>query len=59
MGTPSTCFQFAPHSATFAIDDAGPGYRWLELHADGSLESRVGRASGFALNIDLKDRGPR
>lgn len=57
MGTPSTCYQFAPHGATFAIDAALPGYRWLELHPDGALHSRVGRASEFALNIDLKDRG--
>ncbi len=59
MGTPATCFQFAPGSATFAIDDAKPGYRWLELHTDGTLDTRVGRVDGFALNIDLKDRGNR
>ncbi len=60
LGTPSTCFQFQPRSRTFAIDrsaDSGrPGYRWLTLHADGAIDSRVGRVSEYALNIDLSDR---
>ena len=44
FATPSTCFQFAPRSERFAIDDALPGYRWLTLREDGGLSSRVGRA---------------
>jgi 3',5'-cyclic-AMP phosphodiesterase len=59
LGTPSTCFQFAPGTARFTIDRSPltglPGYRWLELSADGSLHSAVRRLEGYALNIDLSD----
>lgn len=41
MGTPSTCFQFAPAIDEFAIDPRGPGYRILELQAAGRLDTRV------------------
>ena len=41
MGTPSTCLQFLPGSADFALDTRGPGWRWLELHADGRIDSSV------------------
>ena len=57
FGTPSTCFQFAGGS-TFAIDDAQPGYRWLQLDDDGSVTTHVGRAD-FELTIDLTDRDKR
>ena len=43
LGTPSTCFQFEPHSLEFGLDDAAPGYRWLHLQDDGSLRTEVGR----------------
>ncbi|MFU8814141.1 MAG: phosphodiesterase, partial [Pseudomonadales bacterium] len=60
LGTPSTCFQFEPGSQRFAIDRSPrsgvPGYRWLELHADGALASDVRRADGYAMNIDLPHR---
>lgn len=41
MSTPSTCSQFLPHSQFFALDDKGPGLRWLCLQADGRIETRV------------------
>ncbi len=41
MGTPSTCVQFAPGSDEFAIDDRPPAYRWLQLHPDGRIETRI------------------
>jgi Icc protein len=41
MATPSTCAQFAPGSRDFAIDDRPPGYRVLELMADGSIATEV------------------
>jgi 3',5'-cyclic-AMP phosphodiesterase len=41
MGTPSTCLQFLPGSEEFALDSRGPGWRWLELHADGGITSQV------------------
>ena len=41
MGTPSCSHQFKPHVDAFAMDDTAPGYRWLELNADGTLDSGV------------------
>jgi 3',5'-cyclic-AMP phosphodiesterase len=41
LATPSTCAQFLPHAAEFAVDRQPPGYRTLELRADGSLLTEV------------------
>lgn len=41
LTTPSTCAQFAPHTLDFAIDSRPPGYRWLDLHADGRHDTEV------------------
>jgi 3',5'-cyclic-AMP phosphodiesterase len=41
LATPSTCAQFRPQSDGFAIDQRPPGYRWLELHADGRVDTGV------------------
>lgn len=41
ISTPSTGSQFLPGSDTFAVDSKPPGFRWLELHADGSIETEV------------------
>jgi Icc protein len=41
MASPSTCAQFLPGSKDFAIDDRPPGYRVLELMADGSIATEV------------------
>jgi Icc protein len=41
MGTPSTCMQFTQDSDEFAVDARSPGYRWLELNDDGSLETCI------------------
>lgn len=50
---PSTCFQFAPHAETFALDDAAPGYRMLTLHPDGTFATEVKRvAVPFTPNAD-------
>lgn len=43
LATPSTCAQFAPAQDDFGLDDQPPGYRWLELHADGGLDTGVVR----------------
>jgi Icc protein len=60
LGTPSTCFQFEPGSQRFSIDrhavTGQPGYRWLTLHADGTLDTQVRRLRGAPLNIDVHDR---
>lgn len=41
LASPSTCFQFKPDSQAFALDDKPPGYRVLELHADGQIKTTV------------------
>ena len=41
--TPSTCFQFAPTSTSFALDKVSPGYRSLILREDGRFNSEVHR----------------
>ena len=39
MTSPSTCAQFKPRTLDSEIDRLGPGYRLLELRADGSFVS--------------------
>jgi len=46
MATPSTCIQFKPLSPYFALDGLQPGYRLLELKADGSIGTNVYRVPG-------------
>jgi len=41
LSTPSTCAQFQPGSEFFALDELPPGLRWLELHPDGRVTTRV------------------
>ena len=42
LSAPSTCSQFLPHRDYFAVDDRPPGYRWLKLLPDGTLDTEVG-----------------
>jgi 3',5'-cyclic-AMP phosphodiesterase len=55
LATPSTCFQFKPKAKEFALDDSSPGYRIIELYADGHIESDVVRLSeplsGLQMNM--------
>lgn len=41
MSTPSTCSQFRPNSDDFAVDARPPGFRWLDLRPDGTIDSEV------------------
>jgi len=54
IATPSTCVQFKPNSDDFALDTCSPGWRELELHADGRFETRVKRLEEgvFVPNFD-------
>ena len=47
MSTPSSCVQFKPNSRDFAIGTEAPGYRYLALHPDGSISSRVHRVDNI------------
>ena len=57
LATPSTCIQFTAHSDDFAVSDQAPGYRWLRLYDDGSIETGVSRAEDFAIKIDRDSAG--
>ncbi len=57
MASPSTCVQFAPGSAGFRADDQPPGYRWLDLHTDGRIETGVSRVTKVAFRVDLDSGG--
>lgn len=59
LGTPSTCFQFAPCTESFAVDERKPGYRWLWLAADGGMQTEVRRVDDYPLTIDLSERSRR
>lgn len=54
LATPSTCIQFRPNCDDFTLDDNSPGYRWLKLNDDGSIETGVERIEGF-IPPDLSD----
>lgn len=41
LAGPSTCIQFKPGCTDFTLDDRPPGYRWLELHSDGRIDTGV------------------
>lgn len=57
LGTPATSVQFKPLEDDFALDALSPGYRWLELHADGTIESGIERIEGM-MPPDLENSDP-
>jgi Icc protein len=57
LTTPSTCVQFAPNSAEFQVDNVAPGYRWLDLYADGRIETGIERVTGREFHVDLAASG--
>ncbi|MCZ4337601.1 3',5'-cyclic-AMP phosphodiesterase [Shewanella colwelliana] len=57
MATPSTCIQFKPKSPYFALDAQQPGYRLLELKADGSILTNVYRVPGNKFSPDHESSG--
>tara|TARA_R110002110_G_scaffold205066_7_gene417132 strand:+ start:270799 stop:271638 length:840 start_codon:yes stop_codon:yes gene_type:complete len=57
LASPSTCVQFAPNSVNFKADDRPPGYRWLDLHADGRISTAVSRVTDVEFTVDLESGG--
>lgn len=57
MATPSTCIQFKPLSSYFALDALQPGYRLLELKADGTILTNVYRVPGEKFSPDRNANG--
>lgn len=56
MATPSTCIQFKADSNTFALDVVQPGWREIDLYADGHIETRVKRIqqASFLPNLQVE-----
>jgi len=57
IATPSTCVQFKPNCNDFTVDTLMPGYRWFDLHDDGSFTTGVERVTGKEYVIDYKSAG--
>jgi Icc protein len=57
MGSPSTCVQFMPGSEKFALDALTPGFRWLDLHPDGRIDTGVKRIEDYPDPIELGTGG--
>lgn len=57
MATPSTCVQFKPNSDDFALDATSPGWRELELHANGELTTDVQRLASGCFQPDFNSAG--
>ncbi|QFY42859.1 phosphodiesterase [Candidatus Methylospira mobilis] len=43
LACPSTCAQFLPKSAQFALDPIAPGFRWIDLYGNGHMETGIVR----------------
>lgn len=52
LATPSTCVQFTPGSKDFDVSGEAPGYRWIRLEPDGSLDTGVSRLEDFVFTPD-------
>jgi Icc protein len=57
LSTPSTCIQFKPKSEDFGVEQIAPGYRLMELHPDGTLDTHVSRVEGLEFEVDLSVKG--
>ncbi len=57
LGAPSTCFQFSPGSAEFSVDETAPGYRLIDLYADGRVESEVVRLQEPLVGLHTETHG--
>ncbi|PSW15094.1 3',5'-cyclic-AMP phosphodiesterase [Photobacterium sanctipauli] len=57
LATPSTCIQFQPDSHDFALDRQNPGWRMLELTAQGQLLTQVYRIEGSQFTPQFDSAG--
>lgn len=57
LASPSTCVQFLPGSTDFAMDELTPGFRWLELHPGGRIETGVQRIAAYPDPLVLSTGG--
>ncbi|MBV1907856.1 MAG: 3',5'-cyclic-AMP phosphodiesterase [Kangiellaceae bacterium] len=57
IASPSSCVQFKPGSEDFCADTNAPGYRYLNLHSDGRIESVVHRIDNIEFTVDYTIKG--
>ena len=57
ISTPSTCVQFEPHTRDFSVDDVSPGFRWMQLNPDGTIDTQVTRVEGIEFEVDMSVKG--
>ncbi len=57
LGSPSTCFQFAPKSARFDLDHEPPGCRWLALLPDGEITTGTLYLDGVPPSLTYSSEG--
>ncbi len=57
LASPSTCVQFKPHCTNFTIDTVAPGWRYLDLLPDGTVETEVRRLTGLEHLPDMDSEG--
>jgi 3',5'-cyclic-AMP phosphodiesterase len=57
FSTPSTCIQFKPESKAFALDEIPPAYRWINLFAEGKMETDVVRAKEYVGKFEVSSKG--
>lgn len=57
LASPSTSIQFHPDNDAFTLDRKNPGYRWLDLLADGGIDTGVERVVGKDYGIDFSSSG--
>jgi len=54
---PSTCTQFKRNQEHFSLEKLPPGYRWVHLYEDGSIETNVVRAAEYVGYFDDGAKG--
>ncbi|EEP98694.1 calcineurin-like phosphoesterase family protein [Yersinia ruckeri ATCC 29473] len=57
LASPSTCVQFKPHCTNFTLDTVAPGWRYLDLLPDGTLETEVRRLDSDEFNPNMDADG--
>ncbi|WP_312600176.1 MULTISPECIES: 3',5'-cyclic-AMP phosphodiesterase [Pseudomonas] len=57
LASPSTGLQFEPNSIDFKVGVQAPGYRWLRLLPDGTIETGISRVEGVDFNVDFQGSG--
>jgi 3',5'-cyclic-AMP phosphodiesterase len=57
FSAPSTCIQFKPYQANFLLDHVPPGYRWIDLYPDGSIQTGVNRIATYVGEFQKDAKG--